>query len=304
MPDGLVHRAYLYEDPDDYVRAVSGFVLEGVESGDPVLVAVPRPQLRRLLPALRAHAHAIEFRNMEEVGRNPARIIPFVTDFLARHRGRHVRFVGEPIWHGRSESEITEGVRHEALLNVAFANAVATILCPYDAAGLAGAGALAGCTHPELTCRDATPRSHEYRDPLEVYAAHDRLLQPPSGRVTARIVSPDLRSLREWVQDQARAAALPSRRTKDLVLAANEAVSNTLVHAEGRGVARIWLGGGEIVCEIADHGRIDDPLAGRRAPGIERLGGRGLWLINHLCDLVELRSGEDGTMLRLHMALG
>jgi len=26
-----------------------------------------------------------------------------------------------------------------------------------------------------------------------------------------------------------------------------------------------------------------------------------LWLVNQVCDLVELRSGEDGTTVRMHM---
>ena len=59
-----------------------------------------------------------------------------------------------------------------------------------------------------------------------------------------------------------------------------------------------------MVCEIADRGTIDDPLVGRQAPDTEQLGGRGLWLAHQLCDLVELRSGPDGTVLRLHMARG
>ncbi|MEA2473452.1 MAG: hypothetical protein QOE06_1367, partial [Thermoleophilaceae bacterium] len=32
-------------------------------------------------------------------------------------------------------------------------------------------------------------------------------------------------------------------------------------------------------------------------------GGRGLWLVNQLCDLVQLRSLRDGCAVRLHMAL-
>jgi hypothetical protein len=55
------------------------------------------------------------------------------------------------------------------------------------------------------------------------------------------------------------------------------------------------------VCEIA--GRIDDPLVGRRSPDHDGEHGRGMWLINQLCDLVELRPGPAGTTLRLRMSL-
>jgi hypothetical protein len=32
-------------------------------------------------------------------------------------------------------------------------------------------------------------------------------------------------------------------------------------------------------------------------------GGRGLWIVNHLCDLVQLRSSPAGNVVRLHMAI-
>ena len=33
------------------------------------------------------------------------------------------------------------------------------------------------------------------------------------------------------------------------------------------------------------------------------LGGKGLWLVNQVCDLVEMRSTTDGTTICLHMKL-
>jgi hypothetical protein len=32
-------------------------------------------------------------------------------------------------------------------------------------------------------------------------------------------------------------------------------------------------------------------------------GGRGLWMVNQLCDLVQLRSFPDGAAVRVHMYL-
>ena len=47
----------------------------------------------------------------------------------------------------------------------------------------------------------------------------------------------------------------------------------------------------------------DDPLVGRVKPVPTQVGGRGLWLANQFCDLVQIRSGDDGTAVRLQMAI-
>lgn len=302
IPRAFVHQAFFYEESDDYVRTLGDFACGGIAAGEPVLISVPGEKLALLRSAL-PNGDGITFFDMEQVGKNPARILPAIAGFFARHAGRRVRFVGEPIWHGRSACETVEGVRHEALINTAFATSTGTIVCPYDVSRLDGdVIADAERTHPELTRAGATTPSATYTAPLDVYAAGDRPLGPPSGPVATLAVAGDLEALRRWIVSQVPAHRLSSERTAALVLAANEAVSNTLVHAGGRGTARIWHEDDEIVCEIADAGCIGDPLAGRRAPGVDWEGGRGLWLINHFCDLTELRSGPDGTVLRLHMS--
>jgi hypothetical protein len=55
------------------------------------------------------------------------------------------------------------------------------------------------------------------------------------------------------------------------------------------------------VTEVSFETSLDDPLAGRRRPDADAVDGRGLWLINQVCDLVELRSGPSGTTLRMHV---
>jgi len=64
---------------------------------------------------LNAASSKIEMFDMVELGRNPARIIPAVERMLARHEGRHLHYVGEPIWPGRTEDEIREATKREAL---------------------------------------------------------------------------------------------------------------------------------------------------------------------------------------------
>ncbi len=54
-----------------------------------------------------------------------------------------------------------------------------------------------------------------------------------------------------------------------------------------------------LVCEVRDRGRLIDPLVGRTKPPDSSEGGRGVWLANHLCDLVQIQSNDQGTTIRL-----
>ena len=96
-------------------------------------------------------------------------------------------------------------------------------------------------------------------------------------------------------------AGLSPDRTADLVLAVGEVAANTVRHAGARGTLLVWRTGTEIICQVSDQGQIHDPLVGRRRP--PETGGLGLWVVHQVCDLVELRSGPGGTVVRMHMLL-
>jgi hypothetical protein len=63
---------------------------------------------------------------------------------------------------------------------------------------------------------------------------------------------------------------------------------------------RLWRTADALVCEVVDAGVVTDPLTGRFAPDMEEPDGRGLWMVNQLCDLVQLRSSGEGTTVRVH----
>ena len=113
----------------------------------------------------------------------------------------------------------------------------------------------------------------------------------------------DLAAVRAVVYRYAMQAGLPESRAIDLVLAVSEVAANTVRHAQSPGSLKIWYDTEEIVCQIQDEGTITDPLAGRRQPSLEAGGGHGLWIVNQVCDAVEMHSDETGTTIRLHMDL-
>jgi len=113
----------------------------------------------------------------------------------------------------------------------------------------------------------------------------------------------DLSQVRALVREHARQAGLPEARVIDLVIAVSEAAANTVRHARSPGTLDIWHDDDQIICQVRDRGTITDPLAGHRPPGPGARAGHGLWLIRQLCDHVELASGEDGTTVRMHLAI-
>ncbi len=52
--------------------------------------------------------------------------------------------------------------------------------------------------------------------------------------------------------------------------------------------------------QLDDQGHMTDPLVGRHRPVAGANGGIGLWIVNQLCDLVEVRTAPGGTTIRLH----
>jgi len=143
----------------------------------------------------------------------------------------------------------------------------------------------------------------EHAAPSRVPPRHRPSLPPPSGDATSLSYRTDLSKVRALVLQQGLAAGLAEERATDLVLAVSEVAANTLRHTQSAGLLTIWSAAGEVVCEVQDEGVITDPEAGQRKPGPDADGGHGLWLVYQVCDLVEVRSDETGTTIRMHMAI-
>jgi anti-sigma regulatory factor (Ser/Thr protein kinase) len=114
----------------------------------------------------------------------------------------------------------------------------------------------------------------------------------------------DLAAVRRRVEEEAEQAGLPTCDVADFVLATSELAANSVVHGGGSGALRLWREPGRLLVEVEDRGSIEEPLVGRLRPRPTQVGGRGLWIANQLCDLVQIRSGTGGTRVRLRMALG
>jgi anti-sigma regulatory factor (Ser/Thr protein kinase) len=121
--------------------------------------------------------------------------------------------------------------------------------------------------------------------------------------VEMRFGARELGSVRRLVSSYAEGCSLGEARMRNLVLAVNELATNSVRHGGGTGTLRMWREVDALVCEVEDAGHIADPLAGRVPPTPDQPSGRGLWVVNRLADLVEMRSGPNGTVVRVHMRL-
>jgi anti-sigma regulatory factor (Ser/Thr protein kinase) len=303
------HEALLYEGREDFVRRTVPFIREGVRAGEPVMVAVTADKLGLLHDELGPDAEGVRFADMAVIGRNPATIIPAWRAFVAEHErpGRPMRGIGEPIWDGRSASELVECQLHESLLNLAFAGADGfQLLCPYDTTSL-DASVLheAHCSHPVVSDGGAQAGSRHFRGSRGPLSPGDApLVRPPLDARTLAFGATTLRDVREMVGTVAEEAGLDPERRRDLVVAVHELATNSVRHGGGLGVLRAWREDGGVAAEVKDRGHISDPLAGRHNPADDRIGGWGLWIANHTCDLVQMRTDADGSVIRVFMRLG
>jgi len=296
----------MYRGEAGFLAEAVPFIQAGVRAGEPVMVAVAPDRIEMLRQALGEDADAVRFANMRVMGVNPARIIPAWAEFLeeASPDGRPVRGIGEPIWAARTADQMAECERHEALLNLVLTRyPQMQLMCPYDLSSLDRSRLEAGFrTHPLIYEQGDRRASDLYTGIDEIAAPFDPALREPVGEVHEfRFAHGQVGIAREVVARRAAAANLPTLRRADAEWAVAELVANSIRHGGGSGTLRVWEEAEGLVCEVRDQGHIRSPLVGRERPSLSDAPGRGLWLVNQLCELVQIRSSERGTVVRIHI---
>jgi anti-sigma regulatory factor (Ser/Thr protein kinase) len=303
---GFRHEALLYASDAEFVDALVPFIVGGLEVDQPVLAVLSENKIAALRDALGDESDRVLFADMTEIGQNPARIIPAWREFVddGPSAGTARRGIGEPIWLGRSEEELIECQRHESLLNVAFdGNSDWWLLCPYNTAELADQVIdEARRSHPHLIVDGRHEPSKALAADMSTAYLDAPLPDPPSGGVL-EFGYDDIRAVRDRVSAHVVMSGMEAERGFDLLVAASEIATNSLLHGGGHGELRVWHDDAHIVCEFSDRGVIANPLAGRKPPEPDAEGQRGLWIANQLCDLVQIRVFDTGTVVRLHMAI-
>ncbi|MGH3113317.1 MAG: anti-sigma factor RsbA family regulatory protein, partial [Gaiellaceae bacterium] len=270
----------------------------------PVVVAVAGEELEALQGEVAAPDGDVRWLDTREWYPHPAtRLRAFhdlVTDRLARGASR-LRLVGEPVWPDGPAEHVLEWERYESVLNEVLAPYPVTLVCTYDTSRVTTAIAeSARRTHPVILNSELAP-SDAFLPPSELLSRRNADVSPPP-RDAATLAGPDdLAAARRFIATEGLRAGVAMIPAMDLLIAANEVLTNALAHGGGAGGVWVWTEGGRLVCQVEDRGPgIDDPMAGYRPPNDVASGGRGLWIARQLVDLLQIAPAEPGTRIRLH----
>ena len=209
------------------------------------------------------------------------------------------------MWPSRARPAYPACVQHEGLLNLALEPVDAQVLCPYDIAHLPPRAIDdSHVTHPFVQYGTGPVRPNDEYSPSAVAAAIDQPLDPPPPRASWTTFGwTDLRLLRDQVEVRALSAGLTPNQVAAAKLAVTEAASNAVRHGGGSGILRVWKETEHLVFDVHSPLPLGDPLAGRLQPSPDSVSGRGLSLINHVCDLVRLHGCRLlGTTIRMWLA--
>jgi anti-sigma regulatory factor (Ser/Thr protein kinase) len=296
----LAHHAFVYESPDEFVRSMAPFAREGIENEETVFAATTAANIDALREELGDLVEQMELQNTTEWQIRPyERLQAFIRMVAELPPGQSLRAMGEPVWKG-SDAVKRQWARYESIINLALAEAPMQFICLYNGSELPSSILeYAVQTHPARVAGEASV-------PSEGFVLPESFLPGPSAAPLPNAIELPLEGgeLRGLLANHGRRSGLPPQRVEDLVLAANEIVSNAIRYGRAPITAQVWVAGDELVCRVTDSGTgIVDPLAGWLPPKVGSQGGWGLPIARQLCDALEIGPAGNGLAVSLHFSL-
>ncbi|GAA4630137.1 hypothetical protein GCM10023196_054230 [Actinoallomurus vinaceus] len=109
--------------------------------------------------------------------------------------------------------------------------------------------------------------------------------------------------LRRFTEVHARRYRMNEGLIGDLVIAVNEIATNAVRHGSHYAELRMWTEDSRVIAEIHDSGTwtpADTPGGSPPPPDAE--GGMGIWVARQICSAVNIRTGINGTVVRLELS--
>jgi transcriptional regulator with XRE-family HTH domain len=165
----LEHQALIYTSDEGLLKPAGGFIRDAASRGDGVLAVTTPAKIEQLRRHLGSAAEAVQFVDSAAWYSTPGAALDGYRKFCddnVKRGAPWVSVLGEPVWDGKSDSEVEQWTRYESLLNLVFAASPVSILCPYDARTLDPEIVKAvQLTHPHTTEANGPLDSPDYSDP-------------------------------------------------------------------------------------------------------------------------------------------
>jgi anti-sigma regulatory factor (Ser/Thr protein kinase) len=297
---GLRHDAFVYDSDAGFVERMTPFVIDALDAGEAAVAVTTPGNCALLREALGASAERVSFVHSDDWYQRPITTIAGYDRTLRTHEqagAPAVRVIGE-VSFGSTPRELREWTAYEALLNHAFADRAAWIMCPYDARRLPDE-VLEHAWHSHAGVLTDDWNDSPHYDDSDAFA---RAALPEPEPVEGLIDVPfevEPQAFRTSLRRYLEYARVPQERADALLSAAGEILANAARHAEGVRSVRIGLVDDRFVCEITDAGPgFDDQLAGYLPPS-EHAAASGLWVARQLTWRLELLPAADGLTVRL-----
>lgn len=303
------HTGLAFRDADQFVAAAAPYLRRGVEGGEAVIAVASKRNLAALQSELGSQARHVDFFDNADWYDSQARTLHrYLRYWNERNETgwKPLRILGEPTNAAHGEEDARRWTAFESGINDLIRSMPVRMLCAYDLSIQANTLQNLEVSHPHIAHGESTRASSGYIDPQSFSAARAALPLPVprAGVLSAPFNGATLGELRAALARFAATHAL-SRATKiDLFVAIGEAVANAVSHGGGEGTLRIWRDDREIVADvIAYEGRFENVMHGYFPPAQFAESGRGLWVIRQICEWVEIRPRESGSIVRMHFRL-
>jgi len=295
---GYSHEALPYHGRSGFVPSCSSVVLDGLAHDERMIVLAAQDKIDDVRDVLGHDADDVTLVPTDRHGRNPGRVTTMLHSFQAGGDGRHSTGVRETGFGALSTAARAEVAFADYLLNDPSLHSwPLSVVCLFDDSD-SDDDLLRTMQqgHSIFGDADANPL---FAPELAATVYAELPEEGPDDAHRMTVTAGRLSQTRAFVRTVGSGFGLRGDRLDDLVLAANEIVTNSMRYGGGRADVAVWTDEPSVICEVRDRGFVRDPMAGRIAPPPSATSGRGLWLVNQLCDLVQLRSCERGTVVRM-----
>jgi anti-sigma regulatory factor (Ser/Thr protein kinase) len=300
---GYFHEALCYSSDDEFLTIGVPFLLDGVQAGEPTLLALDDHRADMIRAAMPT-TQGLTFLNGRDMYARPASVIQFYRQLLADHvavGAGQIRILGELT---PSSFGVTWDwwARYEAAINHAYDDFPLWTMCAFDTR-LVPEPILDDVwqTHPRsVTAQERHVVNARFVDPKDFLNRRRPVADDPIQRAVPviELINPSPAAARQAVID-ADPGTLPAKDIEDLTVAVSEAVTNAICHGRPAVRMAVWIGTDRVIVTVRDAGGgPSDPFAGL-LPMRKDVGGLGLWLVHQLCSHVTLEHHDDGFTLRL-----